>query len=288
MKFYYDLACSPPTFDSVSAACRAEMERRHVGAEHIQVVILPGPAGGFRRDTLWPHSALERTRMLREVAMPIFMLLPDVSVTLAVDRPASGLGVGRRMYGLDQQVLASRNDCRPLRAPSTPPKRAGLITMTLRESEHWPERNSDVAQWVAAARVLMAAGYEVIVVRDTLKAEEPLEDLQTLPVASRRLFARADLYASAELNLFVSNGPGWMALAMDLPTIIFRPGDEKLSRAFGRSHFQNSGMKWGGQMPGAPWYQQLAWCDDTVGNIVNAVDAFMVPSPSDKSLLEAV
>lgn len=275
MKFYYDLACSPPTYDAVSAACRAELERQRVGADHIQVVILPGPAGGFRRDSLWPHSALERTRMLRDVAMPIFMLLPDVSVTLAAERPISGLGVGRRMYGLEQQVHAGRRGIRPLRAPTATTVRSNRITMTLRECEHWPERNSDVAQWVAAARILTAAGYEVIVVRDTLQADEPLDDVTTLPVASHRLFARADLYASAALNLFVSNGPAWLSMAMDLPTVIFRPGDEKLGRAFGRDHFRNSGIAWGGQMPNSPAYQRLVWQDDTAANIVDVVDEFM-------------
>lgn len=279
MKFYYDLACSPPTYDAVSAACRAEIERQRCGADHIQMVILPGPAGGFRRDSLWPHSALERTRMLREVAMPIFMLLPSISsVTLAHERPTHGLGIGRRMYGLDQQVAASRKGIRPLRAPSQP-RRRPMITMTLRECEHWPKRNSNVAQWAAAARILMAAGWQVVIVRDTLRADEPLEDLTTLPVASRKLFARAELYASAELNLFVSNGPAWLSLAMDLPTIIFRPGCEQLGKAFGRAHFERSGVKWGWQMPGSPAWQRLAWTDDTAAEIVNAVDDFFCHQP---------
>lgn len=278
MKFYYDLSVCPPTYDAVSAACRAEIERRRAGAESIEVVFLPGPAGGFRRDSLWPHSAAERTHMLREVAMPIFMLLPDVSVTLAVDRPMSGLGVGRRMYGLEQQVIASRQGIRPLRAPSRPQVQPRLITLTLREADHWPERNSAVAEWVQAAHTLEKAGYDVIVVRDTLRADEPLDDLQTLPVASRKLFARADLYALAALNLFICNGPAFLAAAMDLPVIIFkRPSDDALGRAFGREHFRNSGMPWGGQMPGAPSYQRIVWQDDTAANIVRAVDEFMVP-----------
>jgi hypothetical protein len=276
MKFYYDLACCPPTYDIVSAVQRAEFERRQSGDDAVQFVFLPGPAGGFRADPLWPFTVAERQRMLRHVAMPIVMLLPNVSVTLAVERPTHGLGVGKRLYGLSEQVHASRHGIRPLRAPSPVLVKANRITMTLREAEHWPTRNSRVAQWAAAAERLIREGYEVIVVRDTRKAEEPLDDLPTLPAAARNIFVRADLYASAGLNVFLSNGPAWLAVAMDVPTLVFkRPSDADLGVAFGRSHFDRCGMPWGGQMPGSPPYQTIVWQDDTADDIVSAVTARM-------------
>lgn len=280
MRIYYDLARCPPTYDIVSFLCRAEMERISSGDDKIELDILPGPAGGFRRDPLWPFSVDERRAMLHNVALPLCTLLPNVSITLHPDRPAvQGLGVGQRLYGLEEQVSASRAGVRPLRSPYPVKQSSGLIVLTLRECEHWPERNSKVEEWASAARTLQARGYRVVIVRDTLRADESIAGVTTSPAASRNLYCRADLYTQAELNVFVSNGPAWMCWAMDRPTLVFkRPADGALGRAFGPEHFRNCGMPWGGQMPGAPDYQRIVWKDDTAENIVNAVDLFMVPS----------
>jgi hypothetical protein len=276
MKFFYDLACCPPTYDAISALCRAEAERRRLGAEIIEIEILPGPVGGFRSDNLWPRSVDERSRMLRNVLLPLCHLLPNVSITLHPFRPPGvhGIGIGQKLYGLPELVATYARDIRPLR-PVSEVTRGPMITITLRECEHWPERNSNVPEWLEAGRRLKAMGHVVVFVRDTLRADEDLPGATVIPAASKSLYCRADLYASAALNLFVSNGPAWLSMAMDLPTMIFRPGDEKLGRAFGRRHHEASGLKWGGQMPNSPDYQRLVWQDDTADNIVNGVDSFM-------------
>lgn len=273
VKVHYDLGCSPPTFDILSALCHIEQLRR---GSPVEVTFIPGPAGGFRRDSLWPYSIEERNKLLHNVAIPLCWLLPSVeSVSIATTRPMRGVGVGQKLYGLDRQVQASRNGIRPLRPRHPVQRRHGLITMTLREAEHWPERNSNVVEWVKAAESLRRRGHSVVIVRDERRAHEPLAGIPTDPQAACQIRARAELYASAWLNLFVSNGPAWLSMAMDLPTVIFRPGDERLGRAFGREHFRRCGIEWGGQMPGSPAYQRLVWSDDTADNIIEAVNVMM-------------
>src|SRR5579859_7453067 len=98
---YYDLACSPPTFDVVAFLCAVERAR---GEDDVEIVFLPGPRGGFRDDNLWPHSLAERVHMRQCVAVPLCWLLPAVrSVRVLHSRdeaPLDGWGVGQSIYGL--------------------------------------------------------------------------------------------------------------------------------------------------------------------------------------------
>lgn len=94
------------------------------------------------------------------------------------------------------------------------------MTITLREAEHWPERNSNVPEWLAAGKQIADRGFDVIFVRDNFKIDEPLPGVGTFPAAARHLNSRADLYAMAACNMFVGNGPAWFALALDVPVLM--------------------------------------------------------------------
>jgi hypothetical protein len=141
--------------------------------------------------------------------------------------------------------------------------------MTLRESEHWPTRNSRRSEWILAAWKIKRLGYPVVIVRDTLHADQPLPGIETAPHASRNLEARAVLYRSAAVNMFVSNGPAWFALAIDAPAIILRPATDGANPKSSTGALRNR-YKLGNGLPNAPAYQRLIWQDDTTENIVNA------------------
>ncbi len=276
---FYDLSCSPPTYDIISFLGEVERERRIRGEDEVAVTFLPGPIGGFRADTLWPYTVAERQRMRDRVAKPICRLLPSVvSVEVAANRlshPVDGFGAGRAVYGMYRQVNAMRDGIRPLRSPQPRYRpNSRLVTMTLRECEHWPERNSQVGDWVATARWLETDGWEVIVVRDTLTAREKLGECSTDALAAENISARARLYASAAVNMFISNGPAWLALALDVPVLMLRPTNDLLRGPFGSEAFKANGVDYGGQIPGAPDYQRLAWVDDTAENIMAAFHAY--------------
>ncbi len=275
---YYDLSCSPPTYDIISFLGEVERERRIRGEEEVAITFLPGPIGGFRADTLWPHSIPERIRMRDRVARPICRLLPSVqSVTVADTRIGhNGFGAGKALYGMWRQVAAMRDDIRPLRAiePRWESKDR-LVTITLRESEHWPERNSNVGDWAAAALWLEEDGWDVIIVRDTFTAREKIGNLSTDAMASESITARARLYTSAAVNMFISNGPAWLALALDVPVVMLRPVNDFLRGPFGSEAFAANGVEYGAQIPGAPPYQRLVWTDDTADNIMAAFHAYV-------------
>jgi hypothetical protein len=269
----YDLARNPPTYDSVTFAMRAERERLARGADELAIEILPGPRGGFRQDRLWPQSIEKRHALLNAIVLPTFALLGSCQrVTVHRDRSASlskEFGARSHMISFRHFVESYAAGLRPLRPRHEIPPNDELITITLREAEHWPNRNSRVDQWRRAAAELEIMGYRVIVVRDTEKADEPFYGIKTAPEASRNVEARAALYTSAALNLFVNNGPAWMAMALNVPVIIFKvttEGGQRIESVAGRAA---QGISPGCQMRGAPAHQRIVWADDNADMIVN-------------------
>jgi hypothetical protein len=277
----YDLQYSPPTYDITSSLCGYEEIRVRMGYDAINIFIAPGPRDGFRNDRLWPYTTEGRLQMLNRVAIPMCHLLPSVrSVTMLPDRFHLSRVLkfaNTSYYGLMRQVEACRKGIRPLRPHGPIKPDSKLVTITLREAEHWPERNSQVSEWVVAGDQIEHMGFRVVFARDTLKAEKPLDDFALCSYsASVDLDARAQLYASALVNMGVSQGPLWMALAMDVPVLMLRPCHENLfGRTNGLEYFERCGIPRDGQMPGAPPWQRFVWEDDTTGNIVRAFERFL-------------
>ena len=275
MLAYYDCGLNPPTFDTVSFLQWIEFERIGRGEDTIEIEIVPGPNAGFAFNKLWPENSAERHAMLDAVTIPMMRMLPSVtSVQKNLVGPLTGsIGYGRYTVPFENFLNSYREGIRPLRPPYRV-ERDRHITMTLRESAHWPARNSHITQWVKAAYDLRKQGHRVVVVRDTCKADEALGGLETSPLASRDLEARAILYRSAEVNLFISNGPAWFCLALDAPTIILRPATDGAGRLSSRRVVIDK-YKLGSGLPNAPAHQQLLWHDDSAENIVTAATKFL-------------
>ena len=273
----YDLECNPPTYDVVAFLALLEVERLRRGEEHIDLHILPGPIGGFRHDGLWPRSIEQRVAIRRNILVPICRLLPSIrSVTVQPTRVVpvgDEFGFRVRKISLPAIVEAMKHDSRPLRgAKAIHGHRVEerLITLTLREADHWPLRNSKTREWIEAAIALEGLGYQVIVIRDTCQADKPIASVKTSPLASKNLNHRASLYMEAVLNVGISNGPMWMALFMDVPTLMLRPVTEA-AHGYNASFFKRCGLPKDTQLANSPSYQRLAWVDDTCENIVNEI-----------------
>lgn len=147
------------------------------------------------------------------------------------------------------------------------------ITITLREADHWPHRNSNWDAWSKFARELIQAGERVIFVRDTAKANELPIGFAACPPASTDLHTRVALYERAKANLFVANGPCILAAFMDKPWLTFTPiePDNSLYKAntaqFWRMYV---GVDVGGQYPWSRPDQRIVWNVDSYENIVAA------------------
>lgn len=100
------------------------------------------------------------------------------------------------------------------------------VTITLRETNYWPHRNSKIDEWMMFAKYLTNKGNKVIFIRDTAKADEPVEGYLTYPAASKDMDTRCALYQQAKANLFVTNGPASFGLFGDRPFLVFLETDD--------------------------------------------------------------
>jgi ADP-heptose:LPS heptosyltransferase len=146
------------------------------------------------------------------------------------------------------------------------------VTLTLREAVHHPLRNSRGEEWVRAAAALRERGVDVVVVRDTAQASEPLVGAATSASASLSIEHRAELYASAALNVGINNGPMWMAVLMDVPVLMLRPTTNSARGGYDDKFYARCGVPRGSQLPTSPSYQRLVWEEDYCDNIVRAVE----------------
>ncbi len=144
--------------------------------------------------------------------------------------------------------------------------RRNPIVITLRECGYWPGRNSNLKAWKKFA---LSTNDDVIFVRDTAKADEPMHGFNTCPRASKDLLFRAALMMQARANLLVANGPCVLPWFSDVPFLNFRQlCPEHPDWGAGRPEYWiNNGLFPGDQLPWCKPTQRLTWCDDEYKNI---------------------
>ena len=257
----YNVAHDPLCFDYLVWLVDAEMTRRREGAR--------GPlkvAFWFGTDPVETMKKDNREGWLNNVFRPALALVGAVEDE-------------RALRGRHKELFVPRDICAAVRNGERVPILwsryasiyPGYIVLTLREAEHWPDRNSNLDAWVRFASYLEAEGEKVVFVRDTAKADTPIEGFLSCPQASRDLHCRMALYQSAKCNVMVSNGPIGLCLFSQAPWLQF----VKIEHA--DSHYQaNTTMFWrdangiaaGDQYPWAAPNQRIAWCDDSYDNLV--------------------
>ena len=218
----YDLAVSPPTYDFLLFLCAAEKARIQRGHTFVDVVFVPGPKDGFRDDYL-PPSRAEREGMLHRICVSACRLLPSVrNVTILKERqpisgdifpdgwtvltPVSHYGIQWIVQGLPR-VLRATEGARAMPKPDGP-----YVTITIRDAEYWPSRNSDREEWDKAAWKMMGLGYQVVWIDDTSKS---------LSLAAWDIDYRLALYEGAVCNLMVSGGPFSLVVLSECPYLMF-------------------------------------------------------------------
>ncbi len=144
------------------------------------------------------------------------------------------------------------------------------VVITLREASYYPTRNNNIEAWKEWART---CGEDVIFVRDTSKADEPLEGFEICPRASKELWFRLALYHSARCNLFVANGPYNLVIYSPSPWLCFGQLHPEIPewRAGSSEFWENAiGVPEGGQFPWSHNNQRLIWRDDSLESIRDA------------------
>jgi len=266
--FCYDLSVSPATYDFTGFLVSAAAE------SDFAVHLIPGPWGGFRDDQFAPYSVAERILMRDRIVVPMTGLAPNChGCVVQADRRKPDGDVrhyGVRHYGANVMVEMMRRGVFPLRSTKKTGRGKPYATITLREASYWPTRNSDVAEWLKVAEWIERKGIEPVFVRDSAEAETPLP-FATEPLAAIDLLERAAIYAGAELNLFVNNGPAWMAVFMGVPLLICKLVVPDIPAASER-WFATCGLPVGSQMPNARPRQRLLWADDGADAIISEIE----------------
>lgn len=302
-----DFAAYPLSYDVVALLAAAERFRARRGARWLDVAFVGHAAG---------PSSDERRARLHRVALDsvrLFEAAGDVSLFTNRANFAGFLAGARRthalfppgfdpigpdftpdphlppLYGL-RHLAAEGPAAMVVRAPETARRaaRAWLdariggrtaLTVTLRQSDYQPERNSDIAAWQALVDAYRASPYAFVVIPDhaRLGAPCPLAGPHVVGCAEAALDIafRAALYEAAHLNLLVNNGPAILCY-LDAATryIVF-----KLTT--GARSTRPEDLRWlhglapGDDLPFATPHQRLVWRPDTRDVLIGETGAML-------------
>lgn len=298
---FYDLSYNLPCFDVTTFVVLAEIERKKQNKKNIQFVIVPSNIEDKPGLNIYHDNADTKWR-IEKLIKPMFNCLASC---IGIDQPISQSSLvyykslnpsiypnnyfkNPRQAAGDFKLLKSYADQSIKLSNLAPPQQAytivndfirhnvgkkKLITITMREywanSEH---RNSNTTAWLDFALSLDMNEYFPLIIRDTYKVSEPLEEkyqsLTMYPIAAVDLSIRLALYHQAYINMGVDNGPLYPISYLEgARSIIFRwcsneipnLSDRTNSMHFfkvGENHFFNDNE-----------FQINAWMDDSFENI---------------------
>ena len=273
MNLLYDFAKNPASWDFLQWLINVEIWRyAHQGGE-VGIAFKAGPREGFRNDTS-PRPASQCRMIFDNVMRPALQLtgakelneptaIRDVNVPYLTCLASQWDKHGGQMpmFKVPQKQWEEAGDYLGERWP---------LTITLREASYHPRRNSNIEAWKEFAQ---KCGEDVIFIRDTAKADEPLEGFETCPRASKDLLFRAALMAHARCNLTVSNGPWILCLYSRAPWLNFnswRPDYPEYSPGQESWWASQIGCPVGSQFPWASPYQRMVWKRDDYESIKEA------------------
>lgn len=267
----YDLAKSPPTHDFVNWLARAEAQRIAAGDETLTIVIKPGERRISPRDLA--YSREKRAWRIRHLLAPLAWLVPSV--------------VDVRVDGEGEQTLPYANPGKPVAPMLKAPQHAldtvrawlpeNAVTITLRESDFEPVRNTVREEWLRVARWLHEQGYAPIFVPDAerdMRQPGGMYPYFNYHAAAHCLDLKLALYESACMNLMTNSGVMLMALYADVPLLCFKLEVDEVP-CCRRLHLLSSGFA-----PTFDWStpknaKRLFWEPDTYDFITRACRLYL-------------
>ena len=304
---FYDLQVSPITFDFLWFLVGADLERRRRDLDAVHVVIVPGRAGGLRREREDYENVVDneaRAQRISNILLPACPLLPTCAgVTHAASRRHAGFiraALATHLYPAGYElvlpVFAGSRECLQNAGPDMPQipslratadslrvvdrwaaHNAGsrrIVTITLRNYAYMPARNSNMPAWIAFARALDAARFIPVFVPDleqTLNGQ--MQELQGHPVlgeAAWNFGLRMALYERAYVSMGVNTGPMglcWLNGRTNYATLKMAPANVPQTSP---AFYRELGFEPGRLLPFATSTQELVWEDDTLVAIQRA------------------
>ena len=304
---FYDLQVSPITFDFLWFLVGADLERRRRGLDAVHVVIVPGRAGGLRREREDYENVVDaeaRAQRISNILLPACPLLPTCAgVTHAASRRHAGFiraALASHLYPAGYEsvlpVFAGSRECLQNAGPHMPhvpslratadslrvvdrwaASHAGsrrIVTITLRNYAYAPARNSNMPAWIAFARSLDAARFIPVFVPDleqTLNGQmQELQGYTVLGEVAWNLGLRMALYERAYVSMGVNTGPMglcWLNARTNYATLKMAPANVPQTSP---AFYRELGFEPGRSLPFATSTQELVWEDDTLVAIQRA------------------
>jgi len=304
---FYDLQVSPITFDFLWFLVGADLERRRRGLDAVHVVIVPGRAGGLRREREDYEDVVDaeaRAQRIGNMLLPACPLLPTCTgVTHAASRAHAGYiraTLASHLYPTGYEatlpVFAGSRECLQNAGPDMPhipslratnenlrnidrwaASHSGgrrIVTITLRNYAYMPARNSRMQAWTAFARALDPARFVPVFVPDleqTLNGQtQELQGFVVLGEAAWNLGLRMALYERAYISMGVNTGPMglcWLNARSHYATLKMAPADVPQTSA---AFYRELGFEPERSLPFASPTQELVWQDDTIEAIQSA------------------
>jgi hypothetical protein len=181
---------------------------------------------------------MNKTKWIGEAALERVKSIIIPGAALAGLKCSKG-NAGRRHKGICLQDLVEfwNSGKRFTRLKSVLPAGNAQYTITLRTSDRWPERNSNVAAWRE-----FAAEIGALVIEDYAVKPMPLHQ-------------RVALYAGARMNFFVTNGPAGLCYTTPYPMMQF-----DVQKCAGI--MRQCGIATGGKLPWMTKDQLMIWEPD--------------------------
>lgn len=260
----YNCARGSMNFDFIPWLIDAEMARIREG--------MPSPLKvcfWFGRDGKTGFQTKGRRQFLDNVMRPALALIGAVEDLAAVEGRCNEFYLPKNIVvasALGEQVPRLRHPSKTIHYPN-------LVTITLRECEEWPHRNSNIQAWIQFAEDIQRQGFAPIFIRDTAKAFDRVDGFASDPEASIDIQERCALYEAAACNLFVANGPCTLALFGSRPWLTFIetfPDGHRYECNTPKFWREGQGIEIGSQFPWCSPLQRIVWKKDDYDNIVEA------------------
>jgi hypothetical protein len=241
---FYDLRHWPITFDFLWFMAAADLYRQKAGLKKTHIVLVPSEDWGAGPETSAYFAVVNgeaRKQRIYDVLIPAAAMMPTVDgITLASSRGSASQQAnttGNRKFPetyfpetpaqllpfpkLVNDAVANGMRFETLRSSATNLDwvrswsasvfgKRPFITITLRNYEFRPLRNSNIDAWVAFAKELTERGFSVVFIPDTMASSNVSEQAlggTIMREACWNLGLRLALYESAYANLGVNNGP---------------------------------------------------------------------------------
>ena len=220
MEAIYELAKSPPTHDFVNWLARAEHARRASMDPHLQVRVVAGHRDWSDRDK--QYSVDRREWRIENLLLPLARLVPSVN-------EATRAAVGTQVWSYSNPgqpvlpIFKAPRLAKEIIAQAMPER---VVTITLRDSDFEPQRNTRHKEWIKVADWLNREGFCPVFIPDAeahRRGKSPLlAPYREYAPASHNVALRLALFEHAHLNLMTNSGVMVLGLHSEISMMAFR------------------------------------------------------------------